>query len=161
MYSYGPPTYGWAKAGRPARTYTQQLCEDTECSPEDLPEAMNDREKWRERVRDICASGTTCCCWWWFDCEVYFVHWSYLDVFPFQVWMRVANLKSWKYHLLFVSSVTFWQLTNCILYMVEIIVYLIETWLFLYFSCMNLIMVGFRCYWMAFCIEYICQGRFL
>ena len=25
------PTYGWAKAGRPARTYIQQLCEDTEC----------------------------------------------------------------------------------------------------------------------------------
>ena len=41
--------YGQAKAGRPARTYIQQLCEDTGCSPEDLPEAMNDREKWRER----------------------------------------------------------------------------------------------------------------
>ena len=25
------------------------------CSPEDLPEAMNDRERWRERVRDIRA----------------------------------------------------------------------------------------------------------
>ena len=56
------PSYGWAKAGRPARTYIQQLCEDTGCSPEDLPEAMNDREEWRERVRDIRASGTT---WWW------------------------------------------------------------------------------------------------
>ena len=56
------PTYGREKAWRPARTYIQQLCQDTECSPEDLPEAMNDREKWRERVRDICASGTT---WWW------------------------------------------------------------------------------------------------
>ena len=52
-------TYGRAKAGRPARTYIQQLCEDTGCSPGDLPEAMNDREKWRERVRDIHASGTT------------------------------------------------------------------------------------------------------
>ena len=52
-------TYGQAKAGQPARTYIQQLCEDTGCSPEDLPKAMNDREKWRERVRDICASGTT------------------------------------------------------------------------------------------------------
>ena len=31
------PTYGRAKAGRPARTYIQQLCEDTGCSPEDLP----------------------------------------------------------------------------------------------------------------------------
>ena len=48
-----------AKAGRPARTYIQQLCEDMGCSPEDLPEAMNNREKWQERVRDICASGST------------------------------------------------------------------------------------------------------
>ena len=48
-----------AKAGRPAWTYIQQLCEDTGCSPEDMPEAMNDREKWRERVRDIRPSGTT------------------------------------------------------------------------------------------------------
>ena len=56
------PTYGQAKAGRPSRTYIQQLCEDTGCNPEDLPEAMNDREKWRERVRDIRAGGTR---WWW------------------------------------------------------------------------------------------------
>ena len=59
------PTYGRAKAGRPARTYIQQLCEDTGCSPEDLPEVMNDREKWCERVRDIRASGTTWWWWWW------------------------------------------------------------------------------------------------
>ena len=45
------PRYGREKAGRPARICIQQLCEDTGCSPEDLPEAMNDREKWRERVR--------------------------------------------------------------------------------------------------------------
>ena len=55
------PTYGRAKAERPARIYIQQLCENTGCSSEDLPEAVNDREKWRERVRDIRASGTT---WW-------------------------------------------------------------------------------------------------
>ena len=36
------PTHGRAKAGRPARTYIQQLCEDTGCCPEDLPRAMND-----------------------------------------------------------------------------------------------------------------------
>ena len=52
-------SYGRTKAGRPARTYIQQLCEDTGCSPEDPPEAMNDREEWRERVRDILAGGTT------------------------------------------------------------------------------------------------------
>ena len=34
------PTYCRAKAGRPARIYIQQLCEDTGRSPEDLPEAM-------------------------------------------------------------------------------------------------------------------------
>ena len=56
------PAYGQAKARRPARTYIQKLRKDTGCSPEDLPEAMNDWEKWRERVRDIRASGTT---WWW------------------------------------------------------------------------------------------------
>ena len=59
------PTYGQAKAGRPARTYIQQLCEDTGCNPEDLPEAMNNREKWRERVRNIHAGGTTWWWWWW------------------------------------------------------------------------------------------------
>ena len=63
-------TYGRAKAGRPARTYIQQLCEDTGCSPEDLPDAVNDREKWRERVRDIRACGTT---WWW---------WWFVRAFP-------------------------------------------------------------------------------
>ena len=47
------PTYGRAKVWRPARTYIQQLCEDTGCCPEDLPEVMNDGEKCRERVRDI------------------------------------------------------------------------------------------------------------
>ena len=63
------PKYGQAKAGRPARTYIQQLCEDTGSNPEDLPEAMNNREKWRERVRDICAGGTT---WWWWWIIMYF-----------------------------------------------------------------------------------------
>ena len=56
------PTHGRAKAGRPARTYIQQLCEDTVCWPEDLPRAMNDREEWRDRVRDIRATSAI---WWW------------------------------------------------------------------------------------------------
>ena len=60
------PTHGRAKAGRPARTYIQQLCEDTGCCPEDLPEAMNDREKWQERVRDIRATSMTWWWWWWY-----------------------------------------------------------------------------------------------
>ena len=56
------PTHGRAKAGQPARIYIQQLCEDTGCCPEDLRRAMNDREEWRERVRDIRATSAT---WWW------------------------------------------------------------------------------------------------
>ena len=66
------PTYGWEKAGRPAWTYIQQLCEDTGCSPEDLPEVMNEREKWRERVRDSHASGTTW--WWWWSIALKYSH---------------------------------------------------------------------------------------
>ena len=61
------PTYVQAKVGRPARIYIQQVCEDTGCSPEDLPEAMNDRDKWWDRVRDIRASGTASWWWWWFS----------------------------------------------------------------------------------------------
>ena len=64
------PAYGQAKAGRSARTYIQQLCEDTGWSPEDLPEAMNGREKWRERVRDIHAGGMT----WWGWIYKYAIH---------------------------------------------------------------------------------------
>ena len=57
------PSHGRGKAGRPARTYIQQLFEDTGCCPEDLPEAINDRDRWREKVRNIWADGTIR--WWW------------------------------------------------------------------------------------------------
>ena len=67
MYSYGSPHMAAQKQGRPARTYIQQLCEDTGCCPEDLPRAMNDREEWRERVRDIRA--TSAIWWWWWYLE--------------------------------------------------------------------------------------------
>ena len=53
------PEYGHSKARRPAKTYIQQVCDDTGCNPEDLPEAMNDRETWREMIRDIRTSRTT------------------------------------------------------------------------------------------------------
>ena len=53
------PSHSRAKAGRPAQTYEQQLCVDTGCSSEYLPEAMNDREEWREKGRDINAGGMT------------------------------------------------------------------------------------------------------
>ena len=62
------PSYDRAKAGRPVRTYIQQFCEGTGCSSEDLPEAMNDREEWRERLRDIRADGMT---WWYIYIYIY------------------------------------------------------------------------------------------
>ena len=77
------PTYGQAKAGRPARTYIQQLCEDTGCNLEDLPEAMNDREKWREMVKDICTGGTTWWWWWWW--------WLSWNIFSFAVKLLVLK----------------------------------------------------------------------
>ena len=70
------PSYGQAKAGPPAQTNIQQLCEDTGCSPEDLQAAMNNRKEWQERVRDIRADGTA---WWW---------WWYLITF--------LKVKEWK-----------------------------------------------------------------
>ena len=56
------PSHGRARAGRPARTYIQQLGEDMGCSPEDLAEAMDDWQEWRERIREIRADSMT---WWW------------------------------------------------------------------------------------------------
>ena len=52
-----------AKAGRSARAYIQRLCTDTGCRLEDLPGTMDDRDGWRERVREIRAGSVTS--WWW------------------------------------------------------------------------------------------------
>ena len=82
------PSYGRAKAGQPAWTYIQQLCKDKGCSPEDLPEAMNDREEWRERVSDIRAGNTTWWWWWWWSSlKVKTVLFQAIQVLPF--WPRV------------------------------------------------------------------------
>ena len=51
------PSQRRAKAGHQARTYMQQLCADTGCCPEDLPKAMDDRNVWRERFKDIHADS--------------------------------------------------------------------------------------------------------
>ena len=58
-------SHGWAKVGRPARTYIQQLCADTGSSLEDLPGAMDDRDGWWEKVREIRASSAAWWWWWW------------------------------------------------------------------------------------------------
>ena len=62
------PSHRRAKAARPARTYIQQFCADTGCCPEDLPEAMDDREGRFKRVRDICVDGMR---WWYIYIFIY------------------------------------------------------------------------------------------
>ena len=55
----------------------QLLCENTGCSSEDLSEAMNDREKWRERIRDIRAGGMTWKWWCFYNLTpCFFVLWN-------------------------------------------------------------------------------------
>ena len=106
-------THGRAKAGRPARTYIQQRCEDTGCCPNDLPRAMNDREEWRERVRDIRA--TSAIWWWWFCISVTDCHLVgdlsltvYILPFPFSISQCIFTLLAitiwgkWQSHSLYV-----------------------------------------------------------
>ena len=79
-------SHGRAKAERPARTYIQQLCADTRWGLEDLPKAMNDRERCREKVRDIRADSATWWWWWWWInmnkliCYLHINAWSYFDI---------------------------------------------------------------------------------
>ena len=95
-------SYGRAKGGRPARTYIQQLCEDTGCNPKDLPEAKNDREEWRERVRDISAGGTT---WWWYMYLYLLFLWGG-GLFGFFGFPWHFGLVSWFwFHLMYIRKV--------------------------------------------------------
>ena len=81
-------THGRAKAGRPARTYIQQLCE-----------AMNDREKWRERVRDFRACRTTW--WWWWWLVLSSNSWNALIGCPkLKCWYNITILTEWKWIVL-------------------------------------------------------------
>ena len=95
------PTHGRAKVGRPARTYIQQLCEDTGCCPEDLPRAMNDREEWRERVRDIRAASTIWWWWWLVLCEMQSV--------SSRIWTRVTMSISYDD-----NHYTTWNVCMCV-----------------------------------------------
>ena len=79
------PSHGRASVERPARTYLQQLCADRSYSLEDLPGAMDDRDKWQERVREIRASSLT---WWWCYISVncnknkrdYSLTWNFIEI---------------------------------------------------------------------------------
>ena len=54
-----------ADFGRPARTYQQQISTVTGHILENLPNAMDDRDEWRGRVKEICARSQTWWWWWW------------------------------------------------------------------------------------------------
>ena len=59
------PSQGREKVGRSAWVYIQQLSADTGCCPEDRPKAMDGREGWREKVRNIPVDNATWWWWWW------------------------------------------------------------------------------------------------
>ena len=78
------PSHEWAKAGRPPWTYIQRLCADTDCSLEDLPQATDNREMWRERVRNIRADSVI---WWWWWCIYVIMVWR-LHIWYFLIVVR-------------------------------------------------------------------------
>ena len=49
------PAYGQSKAGRPARTFIQHICDDTGCNAEDLPKTC--RRRWMIGRRGERGSG--------------------------------------------------------------------------------------------------------
>ena len=101
MYSYGPPHIAKQKQDDQLElTYSSYV--KTGCNPEDLPEAMNDREKWRERVRDIRAGGMT---WWWWFIGTYWWN-NMFDIFigscrfliPIYIWIIKRQFSKKKMH---------------------------------------------------------------
>ena len=52
------PSRGRASVGRP-RTYLKKLCVNIGLNLEDLPGAIDDRDRWRERVREIRTCSVT------------------------------------------------------------------------------------------------------
>ena len=69
------PSHRRARAGRPDETYRQLLYADTGCSIENLPKAMDDKDEWRERVREIRAS---CMPWWYMYIYIYIYIYTYV-----------------------------------------------------------------------------------
>ena len=96
LYGHLPPIMKtiqvrWTRhAGHCWRSRDELISDILLCSLEDLPEAMNDRVKWRERVRDIRAGGTTW--WWWFiPSSVHYEHLAWCNAY----WGILVNHCSW------------------------------------------------------------------
>ena len=51
------PTHGRQDPGRPKRTFIDQLADDTGCRPQELKNAMSNKEDWRKRVMRSRASS--------------------------------------------------------------------------------------------------------
>ena len=64
-------SHGWQKAGRPAKTYIKRSVPIKEGSLEYQPGAIDDRERWWLRFREIRASRTT---WWWYMIYTLYIH---------------------------------------------------------------------------------------
>ena len=66
IYSLRSPCNGHTSIGRPMRTYIDQLCVDVGCLPEDLPDALQDRNGWRQKVMSVLVMMIIChndwCC---------------------------------------------------------------------------------------------------
>ena len=87
---------GQAKVGRPARTYLQQLSTDRGCRLEDQQEAMDGRDEYRERVREIRASGTSWG-WWWYKLEKWIKMQKYIWSINVYILYRYLNLYEYLY----------------------------------------------------------------
>ena len=104
------PLHGRIKAGRPARTYVQQLCADSGCSPEDLQEAMDGSERWQETVWYICADSTT---WWWWWLWSTGFNFQTTNVFDYFCYGRIQTYKievpEWDYDTVVKSLTNWWK----------------------------------------------------
>ena len=83
------PSHGRAKEGRPARTYIQQLCVDTGCSLEYLLGAMDDRQGWQERVKEIRTVGVTWCPWRCTYINIYIYIYIYTYAYIYNVYIYI------------------------------------------------------------------------
>ena len=89
------PSHRQTKAGCPGWTCIQQLCADMGCSFEDLPEAMDNREVWREKVRNIHADSVT---WWWWwlsslgQVKIFAIFWYKLVYNLYITWLKQFKL---------------------------------------------------------------------
>ena len=85
------PSHGQAKVGQPARTDIQQFCADTRWSLEDLLGAMDDKDGWWERIREIRASSMT---WWWW-LEAIIIYKGLLSVVV--SWNHIITWNTWNH----------------------------------------------------------------